>query len=205
MKLYYAKGAASLAVRIVINEMNLSCDFEAVDLNTKITETGDNFFNITPKGYVPLLKIDTETLTETSTILQHLADCYNATSLLPIHGDINRYRVLEWTNFIATELHKNCAMLLNANIPEEIKNLLFNTGLTTKLNMVNNHLANHHYLIENQFTIADAYLFTVLFWVPRFLKKELSPWPHMLNYFERLKNRISIQNAFRAEMLEINM
>ena len=204
MKLYYAKGAASLAVRIIINEMNLSCTFEAVDLKTKMTETGDNFFNITPKAYVPALQINSKTLlTETGVIMQHLADQYEATSLLPAHGDINRYRVLEWTNFISTELHKNCAMLLNTNIPDAVKHILFYTGLKIKLNIVNDHLANYSYLVNDQFTIADGYLFTVLFWLPAFLKIELSAWPHVANYFSKLKNRISIQNAFRDEKIEM--
>jgi glutathione S-transferase len=189
MKLYYSKGAASLAVRIMIHEMNLACTFEAVDLKTKVTERGDNFFNITPRGYVPALKIDHKTvLTETAVILQYLADQHQVHTLLPELDNINRYHALEWTNFIGTELHKNCAVLLNPNIVETTKDILFESGLKLKLNMVNDHLSNHQYLVQDQFTIADTYL--------------LSPWPHIANYFLKLKNRPSIQKTFREEMIE---
>lgn len=129
MKLYYTKDAASFAVRIMINEINLSCVYEAVDLKTKLTETGNNYFNITPKGYVPALKIDKRIITETAVILQYLADQHQATALLPEVGNADRYHVLEWLNFISTELHKNVAVLLNPNIPDETKDILFNTGL----------------------------------------------------------------------------
>lgn len=203
MKLYYSKGAASLVVRIMIHEMNLACAFESVDLKTKMTEAGDQFLNITPKGYVPALKTDDKTiLTETAVILQYLADQHHAAALLPGPCNINRYRVLEWTNFISAELHKSCAVLLNPNIPESIKDVLFNTGLKMKLNMVNDHLSQSQYLVQDHFTIADAYLFTVLFWLPHFLKIELSNWPHLARYFLKLKNRPSIQTAFQEEKIE---
>jgi len=203
MKLYYSKGAASLIVRIMIHEMNLACIFESVDLKTKITETGGDFLNITPKGYVPALKVDDKTiLTETAVILQYLADQQHATALLPELGNINRYRVLEWANFVSTELHKNCAVLLNPNIHDATKDILFNTGLKMKLNMVNDHLSKNQYLVQDQFTIADGYLFTVLFWLPHFLKIELSSWPHLVSYFLKLKNRSSIQAAFQEEIIE---
>ncbi|MBX3709735.1 MAG: glutathione S-transferase N-terminal domain-containing protein [Gammaproteobacteria bacterium] len=203
MKLYYSKGAASLAVRIMIHEMNLACTFESVDLKTKITETGGDFLNITPKGYVPALKVDDKIiLTETAIILQYLADQHHATAFLSELGNVNRYRVLEWTNFISTELHKSCAVLLNPNIPEVTKDILFNTGLKMKLNMVNDHLSKNQYLVQDQFTIADGYLFTVLFWLPHFLKIELSPWHHLDGYFLKHKNRASIQTAFQEEIAE---
>ena len=178
MKLYYSKGAASLAVRILIHEMNLACTFESVDLTTKATETNEDFFKITAKGYVPALKIaDNTILTETAVILQYLAEQHRANALLPQLGNIHRYHVLEWANFIGTELHKSCAVLLNPNIPEAIKDILFHTGLKMKLNMVNDHLSKNQYLVQDQFTIADGYLFTILFWLPHFLRIDLSAWP----------------------------
>lgn len=203
MKLYYSKGAASLATRIMINEMKLECTFESVDLQTKITETGENYLNITHKGYVPALKINEKTiLTETAIILEYLADQHCANELVPELGNINRYRVLEWTNFISTELHKSCAILLNPNIAEKTKDVLFNTGLKIKINLVNDHLSKNKYLVQDRFTIADGYLFTVLFWLPHFLKIELSPWPSLLSYFLNLKNRSSIQRAFQEEQIK---
>ncbi len=202
MKLYYAKYAASLAVRIMINEINLSCVYEAVDLKTKLTKTGNNYFKITPKGYVPALKTGKQIITETAVILQYLAEQHQATTLLPEIGNADRYHVLEWLTFIGTELHKNVAALLNPNIPDETKGVLFNTGLKIKLNLVNNHLAQNQCLVGDQFTIPDTYLFTVLFWLPIFLKIELSHWPHLHNYFLKLNDRLSIRKALAEEMVE---
>lgn len=192
MKLYYSKGAASLAVRIIINEMNLDCAYEAVDLKTKITAAGENYFNITPKGYVPALKIEDKTLTETGAILHYLAEK---------NKDIAD---LEWLNFISAELHKNAALMFNAHIPDEVKQTLFNTGLTNKLNFVNEHLRDKKYLINEQFTIADSYLFTILLWLPYFLEIELSSWPNIAAYFANLHNRPSIQKSLQEEMIKLN-
>ena len=204
MKLYYATGAASLAVRMMIHEMNLNCAFESVDLKTKETATGENYLKITPKGYVPALKIDDQIIiTETAVILHYLADQHRSNTLLPEIGNKNRYLVLEWLNFIGTELHKNVAVLLNASIPAEIKNNIFNTGLKLKLNIVNEHLSHKQYLVNEQFTLADGYLFTILFWLPVYLQIELSSWPYLVKYFASLKNRASIQKAFQDEMIEI--
>jgi len=202
MKLYYSKGAASLAVRIVINEINLACQYESVDLKTKITETGDNYFEITPKGYVPALKIDKQVITETAVILQYLVEHHQVAALLPEIGNSDRYHVLEWLNFIGTELHKNVAVLFNPNIPDETKDVLFNSGLKIKLNIVDNHLSHKQYLVGNQFTIPDAYLFTILFWLPQFLKIYLSQWSHLNNYYLKLSDRLSIQKSFSEETIE---
>lgn len=192
MKLYYSKGAASLAVRIIINEMNLDCAFEAVNLKTKITASGDNYFNITAKGYVPALQVEDKVLTETAVILHDLSEQNTDTAHL------------EWLNFISAELHKNAALMFNAHIPEEVKHTLFNTGLTEKLNYVNEHLQNKKYLLNEQFTAADGYLFTILLWLPYFLEIELSSWSNIATYFANLHNRPSIQKSLRDEMIELN-
>src|SRR5437870_2266196 len=112
MKLYYSKGACSLAVRILINELNISCKYEAVNLKTKETETGKNFYEINPKGAVPTLILENNNvLTENAVIHQYLADQQKAHHLLPNLNDFKRYQVLEWLNFIATELHKGFSPL----------------------------------------------------------------------------------------------
>src|SRR5688572_12009519 len=112
MKLYYSKGACSLAVRIILHEIGAACEFEAVDLATKKTETGMDFLKINPKGAVPTLILDDKAiLTENAVIQQYLAEKYHATQLLPPLGDMKRYRVLEWLNFISTDLHKSCGPL----------------------------------------------------------------------------------------------
>src|SRR5690349_19217638 len=122
MKLYYSKGACSLAVRIIINEIGLQSEYEAVDLKTKKTATGQDFLKINPKGSVPVIQTDEkQILTENAVIQQYLADTNKATQLLPALGNFERYRVLEWLNFISTELHKGFSPLFNPNVPNELK------------------------------------------------------------------------------------
>ena len=141
MKLYYSKGSCSLAVQIIINEIGIESAFEAVNLSTKKTSTGIDFFTINPKGSVPTLVTDeNKVLTENAVIQQYLADTYKATSLLPANGDFQRYQVLELLNFISTELHKNCSPLFNPNIPEQIKEDIFRPILKTRLTLVANQL-----------------------------------------------------------------
>lgn len=125
MKLYYTQAACSLAVRITINEIGLKCDYESVDLKAKKTEKGEDFLKINPKGAVPVLKTnDGEILTENAVILQYLADTNSATKLLPGTGDFKRYRILEWLNYITTELHKTIGALFNPELPQKLKLLL---------------------------------------------------------------------------------
>lgn len=122
MKLYYSAGTCSLAVRIIINEIGLPSTYEAVDLKTKKTASGQDFLQINPKGSVPVIVTDdNEILTENSVIQQYLADKNNASSLLPALGHFKRYRVLEWLNYISTELHKGCGPLFSPSIPVELK------------------------------------------------------------------------------------
>src|SRR5690349_3300917 len=110
MKLYYSKGACSLAVRIALHELGIPCEFEAVDLKAKKTEKGADFFKINPKGAVPTLVLDDHTvLTENAVIQQYLADKQKAFEVLPPVNDMKRYRALEWLNFVSTELHKGCS------------------------------------------------------------------------------------------------
>src|SRR3990167_6389729 len=126
MKLYYTKGACSLVVRIIINELNINTEFESVNLSTKKTTTGRNFLEINPKGAVPTLEINPkEILTENAVILQYLADNAKATQLLPAIGDFNRYRVLEWLNYVATDLHKGIGILFNPAVTSELRDQLF--------------------------------------------------------------------------------
>src|SRR5690606_18210343 len=121
-KLFYAKGACSLAVRIIINELGIKASYESVDLKIKKTEKGDDFLNINPKGAVPVLETDQgELLSENCVIQQYLADTYHATHLLPSVGDFNRYRVLEWQNFVSSDLHKTIGLAFNPFVTEEMK------------------------------------------------------------------------------------
>lgn len=199
MKLYYTKGACSLVVRIVINEIGLTAEFEAVNLRTKKTETGKDFLNINPKGSVPTLELNNgEVLTENAVILQYLADDSNATKLLPKVGDFKRYRVLEWINFISTELHKSIGPLFNPAMSEEMKNQILLPLIRTKLSYVDRHLQHHQYLLGDDFTLPDAYLFVMILWTS-FFHIDLTEWKNLTRYFNTLNHRKSIQQSIKQE------
>jgi glutathione S-transferase len=199
MKLYYSKGSCSLAVRIIINEMNLSCEYEAVNLKTKQTETGMNFLSINPKGAVPVLQLDNnDILTENAAIQQYLADVHRADKLLPPLGNLDRYHVLEWLNYIATDIHKGCAPFFNPNLPAEIKTSIFLPLIKNKLAFLEQHLAENDYLTGENFTLPDGYLFVILTWLPG-LKIDINEFPAVTNYFNRLKTRESIVKSLKEE------
>lgn len=200
MKLYYGKGSCALAIHIIIKEMDLPCEFEAVDLKTKQTAHGISFPTINPKNMVPALQLNNqEILTEASIILQYLADTHKAESLLPIFGML-RYRALEWLNYVSTDLHKNCSPLFNPNIPEAVKQDVFRPLLKNKLTYVNQHLTNRQFLLDNQFTLADSYLFVVLRWLPAF-KIDRAEFPALQRYFTHLLARPAIMLALKEEGL----
>jgi len=199
MKLYYSKGACSLAVRIVINELNIPCQFESVDLRAKKTETGEDFYKINPKGAVPALLLDAnEILTENAVMQQYLADTHNAHHLLPPVGDFKRYRVLEWLNFITTELHKGFGPLFNPNLPAQIKEEIFIPILKGKLERIEQHLQNNKYLFGDHFTLPDAYLTVILIWCGKF-NIELSA--NLKRYLAELKTRKAVQRSLEEEGL----
>lgn len=201
MKLYYSKGACSLAVRIAIHEMQIPCEFESVDLKNKITETGADFLKITPKGAVPVLLLDSqEILSENAVIQQYLADEFKAVHLLPALGDFRRYRILEWLNFVSSDLHKSCGALFSPKIPLDLKETIFKPLLKTKLNVVNHRLHENKYLANDQFSLADGYLFVVLSWL-RLFNLEISDWSELDRYYSVLKARPSIRRSLEEEGL----
>ncbi len=199
MKLYFAKGACSLAVRIILNETGMAAEYEAVDLRSKKTKTGRNYLEINPKGAVPALELDNgEVLTESAIVLQYIADTARATELLPPTGDFARYRVLEWVNYITTELHKSFGLLFNPSIPGEFKDQTLIPILKFKLNYVNQQLQNKKYLLDDHFTLPDAYLFVMLRWATYF-EIDFSEWENLTRYFAALKNRPSIEQSLAQE------
>jgi glutathione S-transferase len=203
MKLYYSKGACSLAVRIVINEIGIQSEYEAVNLKTKQTEHGKDFLSINPKGAVPTIITDKQiTLTEGIAIQQYLADKYEATQLLPAINDINRYKVIEWFSFVNNDLHKTCGALFNPTLPDEIKNTIYKPMLENKLNFMDQHLQHHTYIMDNQFTITDAYLFVVLSWLPLF-NMDIAHWPALAKYSSEVAKRPSVQKSLAEEGLKL--
>lgn len=205
MKLYFSKGACSLACRIIINELGLSSEYESVELHSKNkqTETGADFFRINLKGAVPtLITDDGNTLTENVVILQYLAEKANATELLPPASNFEHYRVLEWLNYVATELHKTCGSLFNPNVPQEIKEKVFIPLIKTKLTHIDKHLEQHNFLAGSQFTLPDAYLFVILLWVHHL--KIQGPWKNLMRYHTGLVKRAAIKQSLQDEGLVLS-
>lgn len=199
MKLYFSPGACSLSVRILLNELGIIADYERVDFKTGKTASGRSFSDINPKKVVPVLLTDeNEYLTENIAIHQFLADNYKNHQLLPSIGDFNRYRVLEFSSFIATDVHKGFGPLFNAKISSEDKNDLYIPIIKKRFSYLNTHLENKSYLVTENFTIADAYLFVIITWLSPF-KIELSEWPSVEKYFLQLKERESIQKSLAEE------
>lgn len=201
MKLFYAKATCSLAIRIAIHEMNLPCEFVAVSLADKKTETGVDYMTINPKGSVPALLVNQDTLiTEGTVIQQYLADTHHAYALLPKIGELSRYRVLEWLNFVATDLHKSCSPIFNPNVPQALKDTVFKDALKRPLNYLESHLKNNRYLTGEAVCLADFYAYVVLSWMPK-LGLPLTEWPSVEWYFYRMHERKAVQLALKEEGL----
>ena len=201
MKLYYSKGACSLAVHCLINELNLPCEFIAVDLGTKKTAQGQDFYTINAKGAVPSLILDDGTiLTENAVIQQYLVDQAQAETLLPAVGNLQRYQILAWLNYASTDLHKSCGPLFNSKVPDELKKTIFLPILETRLAHVNQELKDRKYIFGNTLTLPDFYIFTVLRWCPH-LGVKMTNYPHLQAYFDLMKTRPSVQKALQEEGL----
>jgi glutathione S-transferase len=201
MKLYYSPGACSLSPHIVSREAGIDLELEQVDIREKKTKSGQDFWSIHPKGYVPVLEIDAgQRLTEVPVIVQYLADQKPATGLVPPAGSADRYRVQEWLNFVTSELHKTYGPLFRPTTPEEFKQLS-KENLGKRFDFIDKNLAGKKYLMGDKFTAADAYLFTVLRWSPR-VQIDLGKWPNITGYLERVAARPKVQEALKAEGLQ---
>ena len=163
MKLFYSPGACSLSPHIVLREAGLPFALEKVNLKTKVTASGEDFTRINPKGYVPALQFDDgSVLTEGSAIVQWVADEVPDKHLMAPAGTLERYRLIEWLNFISTELHKNFSPLFNPATPDSVREYQMQQ-LARRIGYVEQTLVGP-YLTGTHFTAADAYLFTVLSW-----------------------------------------
>jgi glutathione S-transferase len=190
MKLYFKPGACSLSPNIVFREAGLPV--ETIKADTKSPE----FLKANPKGYVPLLQLDDgQYLTEGVVIVQYLADQKPEAKLAPKNGTLERYRLQEWLNYISTELHKGY-FGMSKKPPEEKKALLESLG--KKFAWVASHLEKNDFLLGERFTVADAYLFTVLSWSPA-RGIDLAQWPALKSYFERVSARPAVQAALQSE------
>jgi glutathione S-transferase len=200
MKLYYAPGACSLAPHIALRETGAQFELEKVDLAKKVTESGADFTQINPKGYVPALQLeDGEILTEASVTLQYIADQSPESGIAPAAGTIERYRLMEWLNFISTEIHKTLGALFNPNISDAHRENQV-TVLGRRSDFLSEALKGKQYLVGHTFSVADAYLFTVLNW-RHMLNVDMSQWQVITDYLTRIGDRPSVQEAMKAEGL----
>ena len=201
MKLYYAPGACSLSPHIALLEAGLPYDLVKVDLRAKKLENGDDFLKINPKGQVPTLALDSgELVTEGPVIVQMIADKVPAKNLAPARDSAERYKLLEWLNFITGELHKNIGPLFNPMLSDEAKGV-FKDRAMGKFKYVEGQLAGHEYLMGKQFTVADAYLFVMLRWAEG-MKFDLSGLNNLMAYKDRIAARPKVQEALVKEGLK---
>lgn len=200
MQLYYAPGACSLAPHILANEAGLDLDLAKVDLAAKRTEAGDDYRSINPKGAVPaLLTDDGELLTEAAVVLQYLADQAPSAGLLPAAGSFERYRALEWLNFVATELHKGFGPLWKDTTPAEYREIAKEV-LAQRFSYLDPILADRTYLLGDRFSAPDAYAFAVLSWA-RLFGIDLARWPNVAAYVARIAERPRVRQALVEEGL----
>lgn len=201
MKLYYSPGACSLAVHILLAELGQPYDIEKVDLKEKKTASGADFLAVNRKGYVPALDLGAgEMLTEVQVILQYLADQAGATALLPKAGSLLRYHAMEKLNFVSTELHKGFGPLFNPMMPEDGKAAV-KQRLAQRLGYLDGELGRSAYVNGDDFTVADAYAYTVLRWAPH-VGLDMNQWPNLQAYMERMKARPGVQKALSEEGLK---
>lgn len=200
MKLYFSPGACSLSPNIVAHEAGVPLELVQVDLKTKKTASGEDFLKISPKGYVPTLQLDDKSiLTEGPAIVQYLADLAPAAKLAPANGTMERYRLQEALNYITSELHKGMGGLFDDKMPEAYKAVV-RERVGVRFDHLTAQLAGKTFLLGDQFTVADAYLFTVLGWC-KWTGIDLAKWPTLVAYTARIAARPAVQAAMGAEGL----
>ena len=204
MKLYYSPGAGALASHITIRELNLDIDIVKVDVQVEHkTEKGEDYPGINPKGYVPYLEIDSDTnLSEGAAILQYLADQKPDGNMSPLQGTPERYKMQEWLTFIGTEPQR---ILGSFFIPDHLTNAgleFAKARLHHRLTIMDDRLADNEYLMDAGYTIADAYAFAILNWIPLFkLDIDISNYKNLSEYLDKIRSREAVQTALQEEGL----
>jgi glutathione S-transferase len=200
MKLYFAPGACSLASHIALHEAGVAFEAIKVEGRGQKTAGGEDYSNITAKGYVPALKLDDGSiLTEGTAILPYVGDLKPASGLAPAAGTMARYRLHEWLGYINSEVHKNFSPFFTPGTTDEQK-AAAKTNLSRRLGFIENDLGTRSFLLGDSFTVADAYLFTVLGWL-RYVGMGLDQWPQLKAYHGRIAGRPAVQAAMKAEGL----
>jgi glutathione S-transferase len=199
MILYYSPGACSQAPHILLHEIGLDHDAKRVDLRSKVLEDDSDYLEVNPKGAVPALQLDSgEVLTENAVILQFLGDRASWPEVLPPLGDFRRYRVLELVNFITTELHKRFSFLFNREASDEVKQFI-TRDLAKKLDWINERLGAGPFLMGEDLTLPDPYLFVISGWTEKLIG--LDAWPNLRAFRERMLERPSVRHVLRFEGL----
>ena len=200
MKLYYSPAACSLAPHIVLREAGIPFTLEKVDTAKHTFAQGQDLYAVNGKGMVPVLELDGgERLTEGPVIAQYIADSASATGLMPAAGSLARYRVMEWQNYITSELHKSFTPLFHNDVNDNAKQALAGV-LRKKLEWLNGQLAHGHFLTGLSFTAADAYLFVVLGWA-RFVNLAINDLDHVQRFMRQVAERPAVRSAMQAEGL----
>jgi glutathione S-transferase len=200
MKLYFLPGACSLSPHIVLRETGANFELEKVNLQEKKTSSGEDYGAVNPKGQVPCLELDSgEKLTEGPVIVQYIADQNANAGLAGAVGTMERYRIQEWLNFITSELHKGFSPLFRPTTPDAYKDIT-RENLRKRFEWIDHQLSGKQYLAADRFSVADAYLFTVLRWAPR-VGIDTAKWPNITAFMERVAARPKVQEALKAEGL----
>jgi glutathione S-transferase len=199
MKLYYTPSACSQAPHIALRELGLEVETVKVDLMKHTLPDGSDFRAINPKGYVPMLELDDGTrLTEANVLLQYIADQRPGT-LAPKFGTLERWKLMEWLGFIATEVHKGFGPLWNPQTPADVRERTVQ-ALGNRFTLISQTLAEQPFLTGQAFTIADIYLFVVSNWA-HYHKVDLKPWPALTAFQARVAARPAVQATFKVEGL----
>jgi len=200
MKLYYSAGVCSLSVHIVLREAELAAELIKVDIHAHTLADGSDYFAINPRGYVPILVLDDgQQMSEGPAIVQYLADLKPAAGLAPPNGTMARYRLQEWLGFVNSELHKGFAPLFDPSSPDSVKAATV-AKLAKRIGWVAEQLDTKPYVLGEQFSVADAYLFTILNWC-RGVGLDLNDWPVLAAYQKRVAARPAVREAMHVEGL----
>lgn len=205
MELYFSKGACSLACHIALHESGLPHKSTPVPLDG--SQKKPEFLSINPKGSVPALKMKSDqVLTEAAVILQYIADSAPDKKLIPAAGTMDRYKAQEWLNYMATEIHKMVGAYFsfqriseNAQTQADVRKF-YDGKVKWQFDFLSNHLQKNDFILGSQFSVIDGYLFTLLNWC-KMVKIDLSQWPTLMGYYEKVKTRPAVQSALKAEGL----
>ena len=198
MKLYYSPGVCSLSPYIAFLEAGVPFEPVKVDIKTHKLEDDSDYYLVNPRGYVPALRLDDgSVMTEGPAIVQYIADLKPEKKLAPPNGTIERYRLQEWLGFINSEIHKGFSPLFNSKTNAEYKEVVAQK-LSERFNWLSKQLEGKQYLMGDQFTVADGYLFTVLRWT-RPVGINLTDWPVLQAFVERVGERPAVQEALKSE------